>query len=405
MFQKRAGMTDIELNNSRILIVDDQESNVLLLEQMLEEAGYMNIYSVTDSRKASDRYKALKPHLVLLDLNMPHLDGFEVMAQLKGVEKDSFLPVLILTAQKDHRARLRALKEGAKDFLTKPFDIQEALFRIRNLLEMRLLHNQVKDQNILLEKKVAKRTEELVNINLKLERQREEMNDFLNIAAHDLQEPLRKIMIFNDLLQEKHGSFLDEEGRGYLNRLSEMSMRMRDLLHDLSSFQRIVSRQPHYQSLDLRKEIAYVLEQFEGQLEEIGGNAELDHLPEIEGDREQVRLMFQCIISNSIKFRSDDHALSIKISSREGNRGGHDILVEDNGIGFDEKYLDRIFRPFEKLHGRSKYEGNGIGLALCRKIADNHRDMISAESIPDKGTTIIVSLPEGHIKEVQVKTV
>ena len=147
--------------NTKILIVDDEQANIALLEDVLENEGYTNFKSTADSRKALDLYKEFRPDLVLLDLNMPHLDGFQVMEQLSEVEKNSYAPVLVLTAQADRNTRLRALAAGARDYIEKPFDITEVVQRISNMLEIRLLHNQVRDQNQILEEKVRARTCEL----------------------------------------------------------------------------------------------------------------------------------------------------------------------------------------------------------------------------------------------------
>lgn len=146
---------------AKVLIVDDEPANVTLLEDILENEGYTQFRSTMDSRKALDMYKEIRPDLVLLDLNMPFLDGFQVMEQLKEFEKDSYAPILILTAQSDRNIRLRALAAGARDFIEKPFDITEVVHRITNNLEIRLLHNQIRDQNQMLEKKVSARTHEL----------------------------------------------------------------------------------------------------------------------------------------------------------------------------------------------------------------------------------------------------
>lgn len=152
---------NIDFLKAKILIVDDEQTNILLLEDVLENEGYTNFTSTLDSRKALDMYKEIRPDLVLLDLNMPHLDGFQVMEQLREVEKGSYAPILVLTAQSDRNIRLSALAAGARDFIEKPFDITEVVHRISNMLEIRLLHNQVRDQNQVLEKKVAARTHEL----------------------------------------------------------------------------------------------------------------------------------------------------------------------------------------------------------------------------------------------------
>ncbi|MDP2783904.1 MAG: response regulator [Sulfurimicrobium sp.] len=151
------------LKAAKILIVDDQVPNVILLEKMLRAEGYGNIVATTDSRQVSELYTQQRFDLVMLDLNMPYLSGFDVMRQLREIEPDSYVPILVLTAQPDMKTRLRALESGARDFLTKPFDRLEVLTRIRNMLEVRIMHNQVRDQNRMLEEKVRERTRELAD--------------------------------------------------------------------------------------------------------------------------------------------------------------------------------------------------------------------------------------------------
>ena len=151
----------VDFLKAKILIVDDEERNISLLEDILDSEGYTNFKSILDSRKALAMYKEFQPDLVLLDINMPHLDGFQVMKQLQEIEKDSYAPILVLTAQSARNVRLNALSAGARDFIEKPFDITEVVHRITNMLETRLLHNQVRDQNRSLEIKVKDRTREL----------------------------------------------------------------------------------------------------------------------------------------------------------------------------------------------------------------------------------------------------
>ena len=157
-----------ELSAARILIIDDNEFNVQLLEAVINEAGYTSVLSITDSRKAEDLYRAYQPDLVLLDISMPHLDGYQVMEQFKKIEQGPYLPVLILTALQDDETRLKALEDGAQDFLTKPFNRLETLTRIKNMLTVRLLHRQVKKQNVELEMKVKERTKELQETRLEI---------------------------------------------------------------------------------------------------------------------------------------------------------------------------------------------------------------------------------------------
>lgn len=150
-----------DLLKSRLLIIDDNPTNVVLLERTLTSEGFTSILSITDPRKAESIYRAYKPDLVLLDINMPYLDGYQVMAQFKEIEGESYIPVLVLTALQDDQTRIRALSEGAQDFLAKPFEKLETITRIENMLRIRLLHNEVKNQNSILEEKVKQRTREL----------------------------------------------------------------------------------------------------------------------------------------------------------------------------------------------------------------------------------------------------
>ena len=149
------------IRQAHILIVDDNDANVALLRKVLKTAGYENISSITDSRLVRAAFEVERHDLILLDIRMPYMDGFEVMAELKPLVHDDYLPILVLTAQTDDKTRIRALQEGAKDFLQKPFETVEVLNRIRNMLEVRLLHKQVRDQNLILEQKVHERTREL----------------------------------------------------------------------------------------------------------------------------------------------------------------------------------------------------------------------------------------------------
>lgn len=161
-------MLSAEIASAKILIVDDQKSNVMLLEKILQSAGYTHILGTTDPRRVALLHAQHRFDLILLDLNMPHLDGFQVMEQLRLIEADSYLSVLVLTARNDMETRVRALQSGARDFVGIPFEQMEVLTRIRNLLEFRLMHNQIRNQNRLLEQKVKERTQELFDTRLEI---------------------------------------------------------------------------------------------------------------------------------------------------------------------------------------------------------------------------------------------
>ena len=161
-------ITDYEIMNGRILIVDDKQENILLLEDILNKAGYKSVLSTSDPRDVLDLFVSFQPDLLLLDINMPHMSGFEVMEQIKEVFKSDYLPVLVLTAYHDRETRLHALRIGARDFVSKPFDNEEVLCRIRNLLEVTLAHRHIKNSNTLLDQEVESKTRELHETRLEI---------------------------------------------------------------------------------------------------------------------------------------------------------------------------------------------------------------------------------------------
>jgi signal transduction histidine kinase len=377
---------------SKILIVDDEPSNVLLLEEMMGQEGYDNLHSTTDSTQSLRMFTEVQPDLILLDLNMPGMDGFEVMEQLKKVDPETLVPILVLTALKDEKTKLRALRSGAKDFLSKPFELTEASLRIKNLLEMRLLHQRVQSHNQLLEDQVQVRTAEL-------ERSAEELTHFAYIASHDLQEPLRKIIAFGDRLSVKFGSVLNDTGKDYIDRMQKSAIRMKGLIDDLLHFSRVTTHSTPFQEIDLNKVVSEVLSDLEVQIERTKGQVEVDSLPVIEGGRYQMHQLFQNLISNGLKYHENGVPPVIKIKYAGFDKNLEEIYIEDNGKGFDEKHLERIFRPFERLHGHSEYGGTGMGLAICHKIVMYHKGQITAKSQPNQGSTFIVKLPSRQRKE------
>ena len=375
-----------DYHKSKIMIVDDEPSNVLLLEQMLIHEGYESLHSTIDSTEFLKLFTEVEPDIILLDLNMPRVDGFEIMEQLKTVDPQSLVPILVLTALRDEETKLRALRSGAKDFLSKPFDLTEASLRIKNLLEMRLLHQRVQMHNQILEDQVQVRTAEL-------KRSAEELTDFAYIASHDLQEPLRKIIAFGDRLVGKFGSVLNDTGKDYIDRMQKSAIRMKGLIDSLLHFSRVTTHSSPFQEIDLNEVLSEVLSDLEVQIERTKGKVEVDVLPKVEGEKFQMRQLFQNLISNALKYHSDEIVPMIKIKYAGFDGNLEEIYIEDNGRGFDEKHLDRIFRPFERLHGHSEYGGTGMGLAICHKIVAHHKGQITAKSQPNKGSTFIVKLP------------
>ena len=268
------------------------------------------------------------------------------------------------------------------------------------------LFKQSEAREVQLEAEIAERrqTED------KLARSNAELEQFAFIATHDLQEPLRKVQAFGDLLASKSSEALDEQARGYLDRMRDAAGRMRTLINDLLTFSRVSSQGQPYVPVDLTRLTQEVLSDLEARVAETGGRVDLGDLPTIDADPTQMRQLQQNLISNALKFHRPEEPPLVKIRGRlldghEDTVAGKspaestcEVTVEDNGIGFDEKYLDRIFTVFQRLHGRDTYDGTGIGLATCRKIVERHRGSITARSRPGEGAKFIVTLPIGQAK-------
>lgn len=233
----------------------------------------------------------------------------------------------------------------------------------------------------------------LKEFTVKLERSNRELQDFASVASHDLQEPLRKIQAFGDRLKTKCMNALEADGKDYLERMLNAAGRMQTLINDLLTFSRITTKAQPFAAVDLTKIAGEVLADLEVRIQQSGGRVEVGALPTIDADPTQMRQLLQNLIGNALKFHKEGIPPVVKLSCPASNNGHCEIRVADNGIVFEEKYLDRIFAVFQRLHGRTTFEGTGIGLAVCRKIVERHGGTITANSQPGEGATFIVTLP------------
>ena len=261
-------------------------------------------------------------------------------------------------------------------------------------IENASLVQEIRESQEHLEQLGGERTLELQVANTQLRASNRELEDFASVASHDLQEPLRKIQAFGDRLEARAGPSLGAEGLDYLHRMRNAAGRMQTLISDLLQFSRITTRAQPFAPVDLKEIASDVLNDLETRIEQTGGSVELGDLCPIDADAMQMRQLLQNLIANALKFRKPSVAPVVQVRSEIDRPAGVcRIYVQDNGIGFDEKYLDRIFNVFQRLHGRGTYEGTGIGLAVCRKIAERHGGSITARSRPGAGSTFIVTLP------------
>ena len=240
-----------------------------------------------------------------------------------------------------------------------------------------------------------------------LQRSNQELEQFAYVASHDLQEPLRKIRAFGDRLSIKYGDVLTGPGLEYIQRMQQSAARMQRLIEDLLTFSRVSHNVANFERLEMSRLLEEVLDDLDAQVKRERAAVQIGEVPAISGDRVQIKRLFQNLISNGIKFHKENETPRVEISgkimkssevlSEYGivlpTRIYSCIVVKDHGIGFDEQYADRIFHIFQRLHGRTAYEGTGIGLSICRKIVTNHKGSITCRSKENVGSEFIVILP------------
>ncbi len=226
-----------------------------------------------------------------------------------------------------------------------------------------------------------------------LERSNRELAQFAYVASHDLQEPLHLIIAFSDRMEGSFQESLGEKGLDYLKRMKRSAQRMRQLIDDLLQFSRVTTRAKPFVHVDLNRLISEILKDIEMRLTDTNGKVDRENLPIVYADPSQMRQLFQNLLVNALKFRKKEVPPRVLIRAAPGEEGFCEISVSDNGIGFDQKYLEQIFKPFSRLHSYFEYEGSGIGLAICQKIILRHGGHISAQSRPGEGADFIFTLP------------
>ena len=292
---------------------------------------------------------------------------------------------------------------GTVHDITPQKQAEAALKELTATLEQRVHErtSELEKANAQLKAEVSERARaeaELERTNTALVQSNRELQDFAYVASHDLQEPLRKITTFADLLVLEYEEQLDNEGIEHLERIRDSGQRMRTLINALLEFSRVKTKAKPFARTDLNEVVRRVIDDLEIRIAETEGKVDVDELPSIDADPTQMRQLFQNLIGNALKFRKRSVPPAIRVYAEDspagtGAEGFCRIFIEDNGIGFEQQYADRIFAPFQRLHVRSEYEGTGIGLAICRRIVERHHGDISVTSEPGIGSCFMITLP------------
>ena len=433
-----------DILNARILVVDDHEADVSLIERMLRSVGYTSIDSTTDPHEVCQLYRQNRYGLILLDLQMPGMNGFQVMEGLKEIEGDGYLPVIVTTAEPGHK--LRALKAGAKDFISKPFDMAELLARVHNILEVRLLHLKAKNYSKVLAEAVREleasrevirlksleerkkseqelaiqsalasdnarlyQTAELARLEahsagLDLQRSNTDLERFAFVASHDLQEPLRMVTSFSQLLARRYKGQLDERADECLEYILTGTKRMAALIEALLSYSQIVHLTEKGVPVDSNVVLDKVIESCRIIIEESGAIVTHDPLPTLEGDQGQIWQLFHNLLTNALKYRKRDVPPEVHVSAQH-TANKWLFSFRDNGIGIAANHLEQIFVIFKRLHKKTEYPGTGIGLALCQRIIEGRAGRIWVESEPGVGSTFYFTWPDMEEHSVDARIV
>ena len=391
---------------AKILVAEDESGMRATLVANLEDRGHQ----VTASKSVEEALRCVQkspPDIVIADLRFPDASGLEILEPLKEINPEAAF--ILVTGYASLETAVEALNEGAFAYITKPFNMDEvhtivrsALKQQRVLQENRRLVENLQKSNKELNKEVTERKRmeaALAQQKEELARSNSELEQFAYVASHDLQEPLRAVVSYLQLLEKRYGGKLDADADEFIAFAVDGADHMRELINDLLAYSRVGTRGKPPKPTDCSAILNRVLDNLKVPIEESGAVVTHDILPELVGDATQLTQLFQNFVSNSIKFCGDKGpeihiGVEYLPAGQAGKIGEWSFSVQDNGIGIDPQYAERIFLIFQRLHSRSEYPGTGIGLAICKKIVEHHGGRIWVESKPGKGAAFCFTIQD-----------
>ncbi len=407
----------------KILVVDDREDNLYSIEAVLERDDYKIVKAGSGRAALKILLKEHDFSLILMDVQMPDLNGFETATIIYEREKLRNIPIIFITAfSNDEDQLFRGYKMGGVDYIYKPINPELLRVKVSVFVELYRKNLQLQQQekkllaaNRSLQKEIEERrnseekvqllNKQLIDNNAHLRQMNEELDQFAYMASHDLQEPLRKIQMFSDkiLVKKQH----DEESEKYFSRIISASRRMQSLINNLLEFSRHSVISSDFKRTDLNQLVRETVQEMEMDIEKNKAEIRFENLPVIQAVPGLMHQLFQNLLSNAIKFRKKNVAPAIEIYAEKfpqeelllhkpqaNGSVYYKITFKDNGIGFDSKHNNEIFKVFKRLHSYQEYEGSGVGLSICKKIIEKHGGFINADSEIERGSTFIIGLPE-----------
>ncbi len=406
-----------------LVVEDNREMHHFVRDSLPPTVRTIGAFS---GREGVDVAIASRPDLILSDVMMPDMSGDELVQAIRGMPEFDSVPIILLTAKADDELKVRMLRSGAQDFLTKPFLVAELVARVTNQLAMsharqilqrelasseadvsalakdlavrkRALEATLDDLrdrdaalavlNAQLEQRVAERTAQLVAANRDLE-------IFSFSVSHELRAPVRHLIGFSRILKDRYGSLFDEDGRVYLQFIADGARRMNELMDALLAMGRVTRAEPDWCTIELGELVAEV----RGELEpEFAGRRiewNVGTLPLVHADRRLLKVVLSNLLLNAIKYTKKQAVACIGIGYSPSDHGAGAIWIRDNGVGFEPRFADQLFGVFRRLHSKEEFEGSGLGLATAQRIIEKHRGRIWAESRPGEGATFYFTLGE-----------
>ena len=416
-----------------ILLVDDEPANLLALEAVLESLG-QNLMRARSGEEALRQLIDKDFAVILLDVMMPGMDGFKTADMIRQCDRNRHTPIIFLTAmEKTETAMFQGYALGAIDYLVKPFvpavlrskvsvlmdiysktaeviqlneklsiragELENLSLRLnsenekRKRTEFELYRSQevLKNLNANLEARIVERTAVIEERSLQLARTNAELEQFVYSASHDLQEPLRTMTTFLQLLERRNPDRLDEESKRFIQFAIKCSENMRNLINGLLEYSLVTLKEKKFKKVDCNLVVSRILEQLNASITQSGAKVEILPLPEVYGEQLLLGQLFQNLIGNALKF-CKDRPPQVEVGAKK-REGEWLFWVKDNGIGIEPRFFLQIFRLFQRLHNREEYSGAGLGLAVCQKTVELHGGKIWCGSEFGKGSSFYFTIP------------
>lgn len=357
-----------------ILIVDDRRENLLATEKVLRNLD-ADIFKANSGNEALSLMLRHRFAVALLDVQMPEMDGFELAMLMRENDGMRNIPIIFVTAiSKEEKYASQAAEIGAVDYIFKPINPEILRSKVKVYLDIYSQHEQI------------------LRLNEVLRQSNEEMERFAYICSHDLQEPVRVINSYADMIQAKYAQQLDAKGQSYFSFIISHARHMRKMISDILTFSRVGREEIPIETVDCNQLTKEILLEFESLIADKNIVIICEPLPVLECSPTLLRVLFQNLIGNALKFHDGTRVPEVHIQCEQFATHWQ-FCVQDNGIGIDAKFYEKVFAVFQRIHPRGDYPGTGIGLSTCKKFIELCGGTIWFKSVLGKGTAFFFTLP------------